>query len=333
MGKKVVGFGEVMARLNPVGYRRLVQADCLEISYAGSEANAIVTCANCGVETDFVTKFPDNELGRAAAGELRRWNVGTEHIKMEGPRLGVYFLETGASQRDSKVVYDRTGSSIALSKRGDFDWDEIFDNACWFHFSGITPALGGELPEITMDAIKAAKAHGVTVSCDINYRKSLWTPQLAGEILTPMMEYVDVCSFNETEATICFGIVPKEGEERYESLGRQLYDRFGFRQTAVTLSDNKMANENNIGGFLYENGKAYFSENRRVSIIDRVGAGDCFAGALIVAALKGFDPQHTVDFAAAACCLKCTYPFDYSHDTFKEIEKLAASKGLVGPVR
>ncbi len=330
---RIIGFGEILMRLNPVGYRRLVQADTFEISFAGSEANAIVTCANCGLETSFVTKFPDNELGRSAAGELRRWNVGTEHVLMDGPRLGVYFLETGASQRDSKVVYDRAGSAIACARRGDFDWDSILDGASWFHFSGITPALGGDLPGITLDALRAARAKGVTVSCDINYRKTLWPPEKAREILEPMMEYVDVCSFNETEATTCFGVQPLPGEERCESMARQLTSRFGFRRVAVTLSDNRMANENNIAGYLYENGTSYRSKERRVVIVDRVGAGDCFAGALIVAEMLGFDPQHTVEFAAAACCLKCTYPFDYSHDTLREIEKLAVGNALDGPQR
>lgn len=330
---KIIGLGEILMRLNPEGYRRLVQANTLEISYAGSEANAIVTCANCGMDTAFVTKFPDNELGRSAANELRRWNVDTRFVQMEGRRLGLYFLENGASQRDTKVVYDRAGSAIAEAKRTDFDWDVIFADADWFHFSGITPALGGELPEITMDALKAARKRGIPVSCDINYRKNLWTAAKAGEILVPMMEYVDVCCFNETEATICFGVKPIEGEERYESIARQLVAKFGFKQVAVTLSDNRFANENNIGGYLYEDGRSYYSENRRVLIADRVGAGDCFAGALIVADLKGFTPQHAVDFAAAACCLKCTYYYDFSHDTFTEIEKLATSRTLDGPQR
>ena len=330
---RVIGFGEVMLRLNPVGYRRLVQADTFEASYAGCEANALVTCANLGMDAALVTKFPDNELGRAAAGELRRFGLDTRFVQFAGPRLGVYFLETGASYRDSKVLYDRKGSSIALAKREDFDWDAIFDGAEWFHYSGITPALSDEMPAIHMDALKAAKAKGLTVSCDINFRGKLWTAQKAGEVLTPMMEYTDVCAFNETEATMVFGVKPEEGCDKYESLGRQLSEKFGLRQVAVTLSDNATADANRIGGFLYEGGKPYYSPLRDVHIIDRVGAGDCYTGALIWAALEGFDPQHAVNFATAACCLKCTEPFDFNHETFAEIEKLASGGGEGGPQR
>ena len=330
---KVIAFGEVMMRLNPVGYRRLVQADSLEVSYAGCEANALVTCANLGVDCALVTKFPDNELGRAAAGELRRFGLDTRYIHFGGPRLGVYFLETGASYRDSKVIYDRRGSSIAEIGRDEFDWDAIFDGAAWFHYSGITPALSDEMPAIHMDALKAAKAKGLTVSCDINYRGKLWTAQKAGEVLAPMMEYTDVCAFNETEATKVFGVKPLDGEEHYESLGRQLCEKFGLRQVAITLSDDATADANRIGGFIYEGGKPYFSPLRDVHIIDRVGAGDCYTGALIYAALAGFDPQHAVNFATAACVLKCSEPFDFNHETFDEIEKLASGASKGGPQR
>ena len=300
---RVIGFGEVMMRLNPVGYRRLVQADSLEVSYAGCEANALVTCANLGVDCAMVTKFPDNELGRAAANELRRFGLDTRYIHFGGPRLGVYFLETGASYRDSKVIYDRRGSSIAQIGRDEFDWDAIFDGAEWFHYSGITPALSDEMPAIHMDAIKAAKARGLTVSCDINYRGKLWTPQKAGEVLAPMMEYTDVCAFNETEATKVFGVKPLDGEEHYESLGRQLCEKFGFRQVAITLSDDATADANRIGGFIYEDGKPYFSPLRDVHIIDRVGAGDCYTGVLVMRYAENGDIIEAARYASAAAAI------------------------------
>ena len=333
---KVVGFGEVMLRLNPEGFRRFVQADRFEASYAGSEANALMTCALCGLDAMMITKLPENEIGQAALNEMRRYGLNTSGILRGGPRLGIYFAETGASQRDSKVIYDRAGSSIALARRGEFDWKAIFDGAAWFHFSGITPALGGDLPAITMDAVKTAKEMGLTVSCDINYRKKLWTPEEAGSTLGELMPYVDVCSFNESEASQVFGVRAEEGcapERHYESIARRLQERFGFRRVAITLSKNITATDNDIGGVLYENGQTYYSPMARVHIVDRVGAGDCFGGALIVAELAGFDPQRTVNFAAATAVLKCSIEHDYALLSMAEIEALANGAGSNGPQR
>ncbi|MEA4823511.1 MAG: sugar kinase [Clostridiaceae bacterium] len=333
---KVVGFGEVMLRLNPEGYRRFVQANCFEASYAGSEANALVTCAMCGLDAAMITKLPENELGQAALNEMRRYGLDTSGILRGGPRLGIYFAEKGASQRDSKVVYDRAGSSIALAKRGEFDWKSIFNGACWFHFSGITPALGGDLAQITMDAVRTAKDMGLTVSCDINYRKKLWTPEEAGKGLSVLMPYVDVCSFNESEASQVFGVYAEAGcteDKKYESIARQLQERFGFRRVAITLSKNITATDNDIGGVLYENGLTYYSPLARVHIVDRVGAGDCFGGALIVAELAGYTPQHTVNFAAATAVLKCSVEFDYALLGMAEIEALASGGVSAGPQR
>lgn len=189
---KILTFGEIMMRLNPEGYLRFVQATKFEATYAGGEANVAVSLANYGEDVAYLTKLPDNDLGQCAINELRRFGVSTDKIVRGGPRLGIYFCEKGASQRGSKVLYDRAGSSIALAKREDFHWDSIFEGCEWFHFTGITPALGGELPEICLDALKAAKAKGITVSCDLNYRGKLWSRQKAGEVMATLMPYVDV---------------------------------------------------------------------------------------------------------------------------------------------
>ena len=204
MAKRVITFGEIMMRLNPIGYLRLVQSDRFEATYAGGEANVAVSLANYGLDAAYVTKVPAHEVGQCAVNELRRYGVDTQYMVRGGDRLGIYFCEKGASQRASKVIYDRASSAIALAKRTDFDWDTIFDGADWFHWTGITPALGGELPEICLDACKAAKARGLTISCDLNFRKKLWTSQRAGEVMSQLLPYVDVCIANEEDAKDVF---------------------------------------------------------------------------------------------------------------------------------
>ena len=203
---KIVTFGEIMMRLNPPGYLRFVQAECFEASYAGGEANVAVSLANYGHDAAFVTKLPHQEIGQSALNTLRKYGVQTEKIVLGGPRLGIYFVEKGASQRGSKVIYDRADSAIALAKREDFDWDAILAGAVWFHFTGITPALGGELPAICMDALKACKDKAIKVSCDLNYRGKLWTREKAGEVMAGLMPYVNVCIANEEDAFDVFGI-------------------------------------------------------------------------------------------------------------------------------
>ena len=198
-----------MMRLNPEGYQRFWQAEKFEASYAGGEANVAVSLANYGIDASFVTKLPSNPLGEAARNAVRHFGVETRDIVWGGPRLGIYFVEKGASQRASKVIYDRAGSSIATAKREDFDWAAIFEGAGWFHFTGITPALGGEMPEVCLDALKYCKAHGITVSCDLNYRGKLWSKQKAGEVMAQLVPYVDVLIANEADAADVFGIVGK----------------------------------------------------------------------------------------------------------------------------
>ena len=328
---KVVCFGEIMMRLNPEGYKRFVQASAFEASYAGGEANVAVSLANYGIPASYVTKVPAHEIGQCAVNELRRFGVDTESIVRGGPRLGIYFCEKGASQRGSKVIYDRAGSSIALAKREDFDWSKILEGADWFHFTGITPALGGELPEICLDALKMARARGIRVSCDLNYRKKLWSRERAGEVMAQLMPYVDVIIANEEDAADVFGIradgtdvnagvINREG---YISVARQLSERFGAKRVAITLRGSISASENDWAGMLYENGQAYFSRQYRIHIVDRVGGGDSFGGGLIYASLKDLDPQASIEFAVAASCLKQSIELDFNHVSVEEVLALA----------
>ena len=332
---KVVCFGEIMMRLNPEGYRRFVQADRFEASYAGGEANVAVSLANYGLDASFVTKLPSNPLGEAARNAVRRFGVETGDIVWGGPRLGVYFVEKGASQRASKVVYDRAGSSIALAKRGDFDWPRIFKGAKWFHFTGITPALGGELPAICLDALKYCKAHKITVSCDLNYRGKLWSKAEAGKCMAKLVPFVDTLIANEADAADVFGIVGEGSDVEsgrldkagYVSVAEQLVHRFGCKRVAITLRTSLSATDNLWAGMLYEGRKAYFSPEYRVHIVDRVGGGDSFGGGLIYALATGRKPQAAIDFAVAASCLKHSIEHDFNLVSVAEVEALAAGGG------
>ena len=329
---KIVTFGEIMMRLNPEGYQRFVQADKFEASYAGGEANVAVSLADYGLEASFVTKLPANPLGESARNEMRRFGVSTDDIVWGGPRLGIYFVEKGASQRASKVVYDRAGSSIALAKRSDFNWSKIFKGAKWFHFTGITPALGGDLPAICIDALKYCKAHRITVSCDLNYRGKLWTKAEAGKCMAKLVPYVDVLIANEADAADVFGIVGKGSDvesgkldkQGYISVAEQLVRRFGCKKVAITLRTSLSAFDNKWAGLLYAGGKAYFSPEYMIHIVDRVGGGDSFGGGLIYALATGKKPQAAIDFAVAASCLKHSIEHDFNHVTVAEVESLAA---------
>ena len=334
---KFITFGEIMMRLNPEGYLRFVQADKFEASYAGGEANVAVSLANYGLDAAFVTKLPDNPLGCAARNEVRRFGVDTSGIVWGGPRLGLYFVEKGASQRGSKVVYDRAGSSIALAKRGDFDWKRIFRGATWFHFTGITPALGGECPAICLDALKYCKAHGITVSCDLNYRGKLWTKAEAGKCMAKLVPYVDVLIANESDAADVFGIVGKGSDvesgklnkDGYVSVAEQLVRRFGCKQVAITLRTSLSAFDNKWAGMLYDAKAktAFFSKEYALHIVDRVGGGDSFGGGLIYALATKKRPQAAIDFAVAASALKHSIEHDFNQVTVAEVEALAGGNG------
>ena len=330
--KKVITFGEIMMRLNPEGYRRFVQADRFEASYAGGEANVAVGLAQFGMDAAFVSKVPAHEIGQCAVNELRRFGVDTSLILRGGDRLGLYYVEKGASQRASKVIYDRADSAIAKAAVSEFDWDAIFENVAWFHWTGITPALGGELPEICLEACKAAKAHGVTISCDLNFRKKLWTSAQANAVMSKLMPYVDVCIANEEDAKDVFGIAAsgtdiaagKLSREGYRSVAEQLCARFGFKAVAITLRGSISASDNDWAAMLYTGGETYFSPTYHMHIVDRVGGGDSFGGGLIYAMLNGKAPQDTVNFAVAASCLKHSIEHDFDLVSVSEVEALAA---------
>ena len=320
-----------MLRLNPEGYLRFVQADKYEATFGGGEANVAVSLANYGMDASFVAKLPSHEIGQCAINELRRYGVDTSKIVRGGPRVGIYYAEKGASQRPSKVIYDRAGSSIALAQPSDFNWDEIFEGADWFHFTGITPALGGNLPEICLEACKAAHERGITVSCDLNYRKKLWTREQARECMSKLVPYVDVCISNEEDAKDVFGIEAentdidsgKLNHVGYISVARQLSERFGCKYVAITLRSSISANDNDWAGMLYTDGKAHFSKQYHMHIVDRVGGGDSFGGGLIYSLLSGYDPQKAIDFAVAASCLKHTIEHDFNLCSVAEVESLA----------
>ncbi|MDP4118166.1 MAG: sugar kinase [Bacillota bacterium] len=333
--KKVVTFGEIMLRLAPEGYYRFIQADSLGATYGGGEANVAVSIANFGLNASFVTKLPKHDIGQAAVNSLRRFGVDTSKITRGGDRVGIYFLEKGASQRPSKVIYDRAGSAIAKAVKNDFDWNSIFDGADWFHFTGITPALGDGVAEICLDACKAAKAKGITVSCDLNYRKNLWTKEKAGQVMAGLMEYVDVCIANEEDASDVFGIkadntdvtTGKVNHEGYKDVAKKLADRFGFKKVAITLRGSISANDNNWAAMLFENGNYYFSKNYLIHIVDRVGGGDSFGAGLIYSSLMEYAPQNSIEFAVAASCLKHSIEGDFNQVSVDEVAKLAGGDG------
>ena len=332
---KVVCFGEIMLRLAPNGYYRFFQNDQMQATFGGGEANVAVSLANYGQDVSYVTKLPTHAIGQAAVNSLRAFGVDTSDIVRGGERVGIYYLEKGASQRGSVCIYDLAHSSIQTADRADFDWDKIFDGADWFHFTGITPALGENLVEICLDACKAAKAKGITISCDLNYRGKLWTRQQAREAMTKLCEYVDVCISNEEDAKDVFGIEAentdiyggKLDKDGYKSVAKQLMDRFGFEKVAITLRTSISASDNNWAGMLYD-GKDYcFSKEYKLHIVDRVGGGDSFGGGLIYALRNGKDTQQAIEFAVAASALKHSIEGDFNRVGVGEVEKLAGGDG------
>lgn len=335
MAKKVITFGEIMLRLAPEGYYRFVQADSFGATYGGGEANVAVSLANYGFDAKFVTKLPTHEIGQAAVNSLRKYGVDTSYIARGGSRVGIYFLEKGASQRPSKVIYDRAGSSIATASPEDFDWKTIFDGADWFHFTGITPALNDQVAGICLDACKAAKEAGLTISCDLNYRNKLWSKEKAGQVMGKLCEYVDVCIANEEDAADVFGIKAADTDvtagavnhEGYKDVARQLAERFGFSRVAITLRESLSANDNNWSAMLYDGTGYYFSKKYKMHIVDRVGGGDSFGGGLICASLNNYEPQAAIEFAVAASCLKHTIEGDMNMVSMDEVLKLAGGDG------
>jgi len=332
---KAVTFGEIMLRLAPEGYLRFTQAEKFGATYGGGEANVAVSLAHFGIDAAFVTKLPGNDIGQSAINSLRRFGVDTSKITRGGSRVGIYYLEKGASQRASKVIYDRAGSSIAAASPEDFDWDNIFNGVDWFHFTGITPALGGNLPAICEQACKIAKAKNITVSCDLNYRKNLWSRETAGKVMGGLMQYVDLCIANEEDAGDVFGIKAdstditggKLSHDGYKSVAKQLKERFGFKKVAITLRGSISASDNNWAGMLYDGEDYHFSKNYAIHIVDRVGGGDSFGAGLIYSTLAGKSPQDALEFAVAASCLKHTIEGDVNLVSAGEVETLTGGDG------
>ena len=331
MAKRIITFGEIMLRLAPKGYYRISQADVFGATYGGGEANVAVSLANFGMDAGFVTKLPSHEVGQAAVNALRQFGVDTSSIVRGGSRVGIYFLEKGASQRPSKVIYDRAGSAIAQAKADEFDWDAIFDGADWFHFTGITPAISESLADICLAACQKAKEKGVTVSCDLNYRNKLWTKEKAGQVMGNLCQYVDVCISNEEDANDVFGIkaagtdvtAGQVNHEGYKEVAKQLADRFGFKKVAITLRTSISANDNKWAAMLYDGNDYYFSKQYLMHIVDRVGGGDSFGGGLIYSCLQDMTPQDIIEFAVAASCLKHSIEGDFNQVSVDEVMKLA----------
>lgn len=320
-----------MLRLAPEGYYRFVQAETYGATYGGGEANVAVSLANFGMDAAFVTRLPAHEIGQAGVNSLRKYGVDTSLITRGGSRVGIYFLEKGASQRPSKVIYDRAGSSIAEAVTADFDWDAIFEGADWFHFTGITPALNDNVAEICREACRKAREKGITISCDLNYRNKLWSKEKAGEVMGELCQYVDVCIANEEDAGDVFGIkaantdvtTGKVNHEGYQDVAKQLADRFGFSKVAITLRESVSANDNNWAAMLYDGTEYYFSKKYPMHIVDRVGGGDSFGGGLIYSCLQEMEPQQVIEFAVAASCLKHSIEGDFNMVSVDEVMKLA----------
>lgn len=327
---KVVTLGEIMLRLSTPGQERIVQADEFDVNYGGGEANVAVSLSNYGDEAWFISKVPEHEVGQAAINELRKFGVHTEAVARGGKRLGIYFLETGASMRPSKVIYDRANSSISEARVSDFHFDRVFKGADWFHFTGITPALGKNAQAITLAALKSAKKHGVTVSCDLNFRAKLWTSEEAQVVMNSYMPYVDYVIGNEEDAEKCLGFKPEGTDvntgklsiDGYKKMFQDMVRKYNFKGAACSLRESHSATHNGWSALLYTDGKFFQSKHYEINpIIDRVGGGDSFAAGLIYGLLH-LDPQQAIDFAVAASALKHTIPGDLNHESLKEVMDL-----------
>ena len=328
-------FGEVMLRLAPPGYYRLQQATTLDMTFGGAEVNVAVSLAQFGLDAAFVTRLPHNDVAQTCINQIRGLGVDTRHILRGGDRIGVYFVERGAAQRASTVLYDRAHSAISEINPAELDWNTLLDGAKAFHFTGITPALSDNAAQAALDGAKAAREKGVLVSCDLNYRKKLWSQDKAGKVMSGLMPYVDVCIANEEDAETVFGI-KAEGSDltggtiehgRYEEVAQKLTERFGFKAVGVTLRESFSASRNGWSGMLYRDGVPLFSRRYEIDIVDRVGGGDSFAAGLIYGFVKNKSAQETIEFAVAASCLKHSINGDYSYIKLSEVETLLGGDG------
>ncbi|MEF9892538.1 sugar kinase [Anaerorhabdus sp.] len=327
---KIVTMGEIMLRLSTSGNMRFVQSDNFDVVYGGGEANVAVSLANYNHDAYFVTKLPKHEIGQSAVNALRNYGVHTDYIARGGERVGIYYLETGASMRPSKVIYDRAHSAIAEADENDFDFDEIMKDASWFHWSGITPAISDKAANLLEQACIAAKKQGATISVDLNFRKKLWTKEKAQSIMRPLMKYVDVCIGNEEDAELCLGFKPKANVEKgetnaegYYEIFKEMRDVFGFKVIASTLRESISATCNGWKALIYNGDSFYISKRYEINpIIDRVGGGDSFSGGLIHGLLTKETQGEALEFAVAASALKHTIPGDFNLITIDEVEAL-----------
>lgn len=328
---KIVTLGEIMLRLSPKGNYRFVQSDSFQVIPGGGEANVAVSLANYGHASYFVSKLPAHEIGQIVVNGLRRHGVNTDYIVRGGDRVGLYYAETGASMRPSKVIYDRANSAIAEADPSDFNFDEIMEGADWFHWSGITPAISDKAAELTRLACEAAKRHHVTVSVDLNFRKKLWTSEKAIAVMRPLMKYVDVCIGNEEDAQLCLGFKPdadveggKTDAEGYYGIFKGMMKEFGFKYVVSTLRESFSATHNGWKALIYDGKEFYQSKHYDINpIIDRVGGGDSFSGGLIHGMLTYKEQAKALEFAVAASALKHTIPGDFNVVSTSEVESLA----------
>lgn len=330
MSKKVVTLGEIMLRLSTPDFKRFVQADTFDVTYGGGEANVAAALCNYGLNGTFVSKVPNNAIGQSAINHLRRYGVDTRFIAKGGDRLGIYFLETGASMRASQVIYDRAGAAIAEVSPDDFDWDKILEGADWFHTTGITPALSDKASVLAETALRAAKAKGITTSIDLNYRKKLWTKEKAREVMTKLCQYVDVCIGNEEDADTTLGFKAAhtditKGElnlDGYKDVFKQMKEKFGFKFIASSLRESHSASDNGWSALVYDGKDFYHSKKYNVRIVDRVGSGDSFASGLIFGLVTGMTMADAAEFGVAASAIKHTIPGDLNHATLAEVKDL-----------
>lgn len=331
----IVCFGEIMGRLCPPGYKKVLQTTSFDVTFAGGEANVAVSLANYGLDATYVTKVPNNDLGKLVKRILKSYDVNVNKILTGGDRLGMYYVEKGASQRPSKVIYDRKYSAISMADPSEFNWDHILEGADWFHTTGITPALSDTCIEITRDALKACRKKGITVSCDLNYRKNLWDCDKAKAVMSDLMQYVDVCIGNEEDAEKVLGISASEtdvtagalNKAGYTEVAQAITEQYGCKTVAITLRESYSASVNGWSALLYTGGKSYFSKKYDIQLVDRVGGGDSFVGGLLYALLERTEPQDQVDFAVAASCLKHTIEGDFNQVTIQEVETLMNGDG------
>ena len=323
----VITFGEIMLRLSPPSNLRFIQTDSFDARFGGGEANVSLALSNLGINTAFVTKLPNNDIGQACINELRRYGVDVSNIVIGGERIGIYFLEKGASQRGSKVIYDRANSSISKASIKDFNWGKIFNNAKWFHLTGITPALGENVAEICIEACKKAKEKNLIVSLDLNFRKKLWTSEKANKTMSKLMTYVDICMANEEDAEKVFGIKAKDSNiiegklshEGYKEVAKKIINKFKVKKVGITLRGSISASENLWSCMLYNGEEYFFSKEYLIKIVDRVGGGDSFSAGLIYSFLNDKDDKEALEFATALSCLKHSIEGDFNLVSIDEV--------------